>query len=78
VSSWQYLCQVAIEVRVERARCIASKACINGAPGTFELDPTLVSRVIDPEGDPHDDVISAAESCPTGAISVWKDGSRIA
>lgn len=69
---------MAYEIRVERARCIGSKACINTAEHTFALDPTLVSTVIDPEGDPEDDVILAAESCPTGAISVWKDGARIA
>lgn len=63
---------------MERARCIGSKACINSAPGTVELDPTLVARVIDPDGDPQADVVSAAESCPTGAITVWNDGSRSA
>ncbi len=63
---------------MERARCIGTKACISTAPSTFELDPTLVASVIDPEGDPEADVVEAAESCPTGAISVWKDGIKIA
>lgn len=69
---------MAIEVRVQRAMCIATKSCINAAPHTFALDPTLVSTVVDSEGDPEDDVVRAAEACPTGAISVFRDGERIA
>lgn len=63
---------------MERARCIGTKACISSAPGTFELDPTLVVTVTNPQGDSEADVVEAAESCPTGAISVWKDGIKIA
>jgi ferredoxin len=73
---------VTYDVRVERARCIGTKACISSAPGTFELDPTLVATVINSGGDSGGDseaaVVEAAESCPTGAISVWKDGARLA
>lgn len=69
---------MAYEIRVQRARCIATKSCINAAPGTFALDPAQVATVLDPEADSEDDVVRAAESCPTGAISVWKDGARIA
>ncbi len=69
---------MALEVRVQRALCIATKSCINAAPRTFALDPTQVSTVVDPEGDADDDVIRAAEACPTGAISVFREGVRIA
>lgn len=65
-------------MRVSRARCIGSKSCISAAPATFQLDPTLVATVIDPQGDPESDVIEAAEACPTGAISVWRNGTKIA
>ena len=69
---------MALDVRVQRARCIASKSCINAAPGTFALDPTQVATVTDAGGDPDDDVVRAAEACPTGAITVFRDGVRIA
>ena len=69
---------MAIEVRVQRAFCISTKSCISAAPHTFALDSTLISTVVDPEGDPEDDVIRAAEACPTGAISVFCDGVQIA
>lgn len=69
---------MAYDVQVERARCIGTKACISSAPSTFELDPTLVATVINPEGDPETAMVEAAEGCPTGAISVWKDGVKLA
>ena len=67
-----------VEIQVNRARCIATKACINAAPGVFQLDPCQVSSVKDPEGEDLDAVIEAAESCPTGAISVYRDGAKLA
>ncbi|MGI9033517.1 MAG: ferredoxin [Acidimicrobiales bacterium] len=69
---------MALEVKVQRARCIATKSCISAAPGTFSLDPTQVATAAEPPGDPDDDLVRAAEACPTGAISVFRDGTRIA
>ncbi|MGI9079427.1 MAG: ferredoxin [Acidimicrobiales bacterium] len=67
-----------LDIRVQRARCIATKSCISAARHTFALDPTQVATVTDAGGDPDDDVITAAEACPTGAISVYRDGVQIA
>ncbi len=70
---------MALEVRVDTARCIGSGSCVNNAPGTFVLDrTTMLASVVDPEGDPEDDVVRAAEACPTAAISVHRDGVRLA
>jgi ferredoxin len=69
---------MAIEVEVQRARCIGIKSCVTAAPGTFALDQSGISTVRNPEGDPESALVEAAESCPTGAISVFKDGVRIA
>jgi len=69
---------MALEVRVQRARCIATKSCMSAAPHTFALDPTMIATVTDAAGDPEDDIIRAAEACPTGAITVLRDGVKIA
>ena len=70
---------MALEVRVDTARCIGSGSCVNNAPGTFSLDRSvMLAEVVDPDGDPEDDVVRAAEACPTAAISVVRDGERIA
>jgi len=67
-----------LDVQVQRARCIATKSCMSAAPHTFALDPTQVATVTDGPGDPDEAGITAAEACPTGAISVYRDGVKIA
>ena len=66
-----------IRVEVSRHKCIATKACVNRAPGVFELDATRVSSVKDPHGEDLDAILSAAEACPTGAITVYQDGAKV-
>ncbi|HEX3621483.1 MAG TPA: ferredoxin [Acidimicrobiales bacterium] len=60
---------MAIDIQVSSARCIASKACTHEAEGVFEVVDG-VARVVDPTAAPIDDVLAAAEACPTGAITV--------
>ena len=64
---------MAIEVEVSTARCIASKACVHAAEGVFEVVDG-VARVVDPHAAPLEDILDAAEECPTGAITVREDG----
>ena len=66
-----------IEIKVS-PRCIATKACINRAPGVFELDENRMSRVHNPKGEDLATILEAAESCPTGAITVFEDGKQLA
>ena len=65
---------MSLDVRVERARCIGSRTCVSRAPAVFALDDTGVAVVLDPDGAAPDDVMLAAEGCPTRAISVERDG----
>jgi uncharacterized Fe-S cluster protein YjdI len=64
---------MAIEIEVSSARCIASKVCIHAAEGVFEVVDGA-ARVIDPGAASLDDILAAADECPTGAIKVRKDG----
>lgn len=61
---------MALDVRVDRARCIGSRSCVNAAPAVFQLDDVNVAVVVDADGAPDDVLRAAAEDCPTGAISV--------
>jgi ferredoxin len=67
---------MAIEIEVSPARCIASKTCLNAAEGVFEIAGG-VARVVNPEAAPLEDLLSAAELCPTGAIKIRKDGQQL-
>ena len=44
--------------------------CTMYAPGTFDLDGETKAMVIDPDGDPVDQLRIAVEACPTGALCV--------
>ncbi len=69
---------MAVEVQVHRGRCIGSKSCINAAPGAFELDEVGVAAVRQPNTEPVETLVEAAECCPTGAITVFVDGQQLA
>jgi ferredoxin len=69
---------MAVEIRIDREKCMGSGNCSFWAPGTFDLDDEGISVVVDPEGDSDDKVILAAQGCPTQAIAVWRDGEQLA
>ncbi len=64
---------MAVEIEVSAARCIASKACVHAAEGVFEIVDGI-ARVANPAAAPLEDILAAAEECPTGAITVRRDG----
>ena len=66
-----------LEVEIDRDVCIGSGNCVYEAPGVFDLDDDSVAFVVDPAGAPEDEVIAAARKCPTGAITVRRDGVRL-
>jgi len=69
---------VALEIRIDREKCMGSGNCSFWAPNTFDLDDEGKSIVTDPEGDDDEKVVLAAQGCPTQAISVWRDGDQVA
>lgn len=69
-------CPMALEIVVTRPRCIAAKACINAAPGVFAIVGNA-SMLVDATAASEDDIIAAAEACPTGAITISRDGHKL-
>src|ERR671914_459610 len=57
-----------IEVTVDRSLCIGSGGCVDTAPDVFQLDDEDKALVVDPDGAPLDDVLTAAGNCPVSAI----------
>ncbi len=69
---------MAVEIKIDREKCMGSGNCSFWAPSTFDLDDEGVAIVVDPEGDGDEKVVLAAQGCPTQAIEVLKDGEKIA
>lgn len=67
------------KIKVDRDACISAATCIVVSPDAFELDDegiAVVKKDALSVGD--DELIMAAQSCPTAAIILYdKDGSQI-
>ena len=68
---------MALEIQIDRDKCMGSGNCSFWAEGVFDLDDEGIARVVDPEGCPEDKVVLAAQGCPTQAISLSRDGERV-
>ncbi len=68
---------MAIEITIDRDLCMGSGNCSFWAPGVFELDDDGVAEVADVSAQPADKIILAAQGCPTQAIAVVHDGTRV-
>lgn len=64
-----------LEVVVDTDECVSAGRCVGSAPGFFVFDDDELARV-DPAGPrPSDDVlVRIARQCPSGAISLLRDG----
>lgn len=59
------------QVKVIESKCISAGSCVAVALKTFALNKQGIAYVLDTAGeDSDDDVLLAAQSCPTGAIEV--------
>ena len=61
---------MALKLVVDREKCVGAAACVDIAPEVFELDEFDKSVVKNPAGADEETILSAAEGCPTEAISV--------
>jgi ferredoxin len=67
-----------LDIRIDLDRCMGSGNCVFWAPETFDLSDDGHAVVLD--GPPPDEerVHIAAQGCPVGAISLWRDGVPLA
>ncbi len=68
---------MSLSIEINRDVCMGSGNCSFWAPGVFDLDDDGVAVVTDPEGEPEEKIILAAQGCPTQAISVSRDGEKL-
>jgi ferredoxin len=69
---------MALEVEIDRDVCMGSGNCVYEAAGAFDLDDDSIAFVVDAGAVPEEKVIAAALNCPTHAITVRRDGVRLA
>jgi ferredoxin len=62
-----------IEARIDIEVCMGSGNCVFWAPGTFDLADAGHAVVLDPGATDEERLWVAADGCPVGAISLWRD-----
>ena len=65
------------EVRIDWDQCMGSGNCVFWAPETFDLSEDGHAVVTDAGATDEDRLRVAAEGCPVGAISLWRNGREI-
>jgi ferredoxin len=67
-----------MKIEVNRELCMGSGNCSFWAPGVFDLDDDGIAVVLDPSAAPEDKIILAGQGCPTQAITITRDGEKLA
>jgi ferredoxin len=67
----------ALEIKIDGDRCMGSGNCVFWAPGTFDLSDDGHAVVLDAAATEETRLRSAAQGCPVGAISLWRNGAEV-
>ena len=59
-----------MRVKVDRDLCIGAASCIAVSPSVFQLDDKSKAIVVDQANDVPENILLAAQSCPTKAIVI--------
>jgi len=66
-----------IDIKIDWDRCMGSGNCVFWAPDSFDLGDDGHAVVLDPAATEEDKLRIAAEGCPVGAISLWRNGVAV-
>jgi ferredoxin len=67
-----------VTIEVDRALCYGFGDCVDSLPDVFALDDEDTAIVLDPDAEPLDDIVEAAQNCPVDAIVITdEDGGQI-
>jgi ferredoxin len=64
-------------VKAIQSKCIAAASCTAIAPNLFKLNEENLVEMIEGGTDELDNIMLAAQSCPTGAIEIWEGDKRL-
>ena len=59
-----------LRITVDHNVCVGNAMCEEYAPNVFQLNEERQSDAVNPEGDPLEKILEAAENCPVTAITV--------
>lgn len=57
-------------LNVDKEKCLGCGSCAALAPNTFKMGDDNKAEVVNPTGDSPEEIKTAAEACPTEAITL--------
>lgn len=60
-----------------QSKCIAAASCVAISPEIFKLNEANLVELIEEGSDELDNIMLAAQSCPTGAIEIYEGDVRV-
>lgn len=68
---------MAYKIKIDKEKCIGCGTCSALAGNTFDIGDDMKAKVLKEDGDDDDTILQAAQSCPTLAIILEKDGKKV-
>lgn len=65
------------KIVVIQSKCIAAASCVAISPTLFKLNEQNLVEMIESGSDELDNIMLAAQSCPTGAIEIYEENKRV-
>lgn len=65
------------KIVVVQSKCIAAASCVAISPTLFKLNEQNLVEMIESGSDELDNIMLAAQSCPTGAIEIYEENKRV-
>jgi ferredoxin len=66
-----------LDIKIDLDRCMGSGNCMFWAPDTFDLSEDGHAVVVDATATDEERLRIAAQGCPVGAISLWRNGAEV-
>lgn len=64
-------------VKVVQSKCIAAASCVAISPDVFKLNEANLAEIIENGVDEEENIMLAAQSCPTGAIEIYEGDKKV-
>lgn len=64
-------------IKILPSKCIAAASCIAISPEVFKLNEQNIAEIIKGGVDDADNILLAAQSCPTGAIELYEGETQV-
>lgn len=64
-------------IKLVQSKCIAAASCVAISPDVYKLNENNLVELVENGNDEAENILLAAQSCPTGAIEIYEADNRV-